>query len=105
MSERKLTEEQKSILKQCLWDLTLTPEEFLAIIEGRLKKKWPDRAFCIARLLESVNWFKIVTIISPDILCSMWNESVIRKVRFKEIREGMDFVCRVLRKDTVSTSG
>jgi hypothetical protein len=30
MPDRQLTEEQKSILRQCLWDLTLTPEEFLA---------------------------------------------------------------------------
>ncbi len=100
MQERQLTDEQKSILRQCLWDLTLTPEEFLAIIEGRLVKKWPDRDFCVARMLESVNWFKIVKIISPEFLCSLWDEAVKKKVRFKEIREGMDFVCRVLRKDT-----
>jgi len=30
MPDRQLTDEQKSILRQCLWDLTLTPEEFLA---------------------------------------------------------------------------
>ena len=33
---RGLTEEQKDILKQALWDLNLSPEEFLAIIEGKL---------------------------------------------------------------------
>jgi len=105
MQARQLTDEQKSILRQCLWDLTLTPEEFLAIIEGRLQRKWPDRAFCVARLLESVNWLEIVNIISPEFLCSLWDDTVRKKVRFKEIREGMDFVCRVLRKTTVSTSG
>ena len=105
MQEKIFTEKQKSIIRQCLWDLTLTPEEFIAIIEGRLHKKWPDRAFCVARLLESVNWFKIVEIISPEFLCSLWDENVKKKVRFKEIKEGMDFVCRVLRKDTVSPSG
>lgn len=96
MEERILTDEQRSILKQCLWDLNLTPEEFLAILEGRLVKKWPDQAFCVARLLESVNWFKIVEVIEPKKLCSFWNESAKKKVRFKPLREGMDFACRVL---------
>jgi hypothetical protein len=96
MEERHLTDEQRSILRQCLWDLTLTPEEFLAILEGRLVKKWPDQAFCVARLLESVNWFEIVELIEPAQLCRFWTESARKKTRFKHLKEGMDFACRVL---------
>lgn len=96
MEDRQLTDEQRSILRQCLWDLTLTPEDFLAILEGRLVKKWPDQAFCVARLLESVNWFKIVEVIEPERLCSFWNESAKKKVRFKPLKDGMDFACSVL---------
>jgi hypothetical protein len=95
MEKTELTEEQRRILKQCLWDMNLTPEEFLDIIEGRSTRKWPERAFCVARLLESVNWFKVVKIIDPEILCKLWNEAR-RYVRFKEIKEGMDFACRIL---------
>lgn len=76
MQDRPLTDEQRSILRQCLWDLNLSPEEYLAIIEGRLIKKWPDRAFCVARLLESVNWFKLVEVVSPELICSLWTEEV-----------------------------
>ena len=90
-----LTEEQRGILRQCLWDMKLTPEEFLDIIEGKSTRKWPERAFCVARLLESVNWFKIVKLIDPKILCNLWGEAK-RYVRFKEIKEGMDFACRIL---------
>lgn len=96
MTERELTGEQRSILRQCLWDLNLTPEEFLAILEGRLVKKWPDQAFCVARLLESVNWFKIVDVIEPEQLCRLWTEDAKRMTRFKPLKEGMDFACRVL---------
>ena len=92
---RVLTEEQKSILKQCLWDMNLRPEEFLDIIEGRSARKWPERAFCVARLLESVNWFDIVKIIEPEKICRLWDEAK-RYVRFKSIKEGMDFACRTL---------
>jgi hypothetical protein len=95
MEDKILSEEQRRILKQCLWDLNLTPEEFLAIIEGKSTRKWPERAFCVARLLESVNWFKIVKILDPRVLCEVWEEAR-RYVRFKEIKEGMDFACRIL---------
>ncbi len=95
MEKRELNEEQKKILKQCLWDLNLTPEEFLEIIEGRSARKWPERAFCVARLLESVNWFKIVKVFDPKFICSLWQDAK-KYVRFKEIKEGMDFACRIL---------
>ena len=95
MTTRTLTDEQKRILKQCLWDLNLTPEEFLAIIEGRSYRKWPDRGFCVARLLESVNWFDIVKFIEPRLLCLIWNETK-RHIRVRSIRDGMDFACRIL---------
>lgn len=95
MSERVLTEEQKSIIRQCLWDLKLTPEEYLDIIEGKSDRKWPDRAFCTARMLESVNWFDIVKIIEPQKICMLWDEAK-RYIRVKSIKEGMDFACRIL---------
>ena len=97
MSEaRRLTEEQRGILSQALWDLNLTPEEFLAIIEGRSQRKWPDHAFCVARLLESANWFKIVRVVDPRVLCAVWEDAK-KHMRFKELIKGMDFACRILR--------
>ena len=95
ISQKQLTDEQRSILKQALWDLNMGPEEFLDIIEGRSNRKWPDRGFCVARLLESVNWFKVTTIIEPEILCTLWQDAK-KYVRFREISEGMDFACRIL---------
>ena len=85
MEKRALTEEQKSILKQCLWDMNLTPEEFLDIIEGRSKRKRPERAFCVARLLESVNWFKIVKVVEPRVLCKLWQDAKKNEVSKKAL--------------------
>ena len=90
-----MTEKQKSILKQALRDLNMGPDEFLDIIKGRSARKWPERGFCVARLLESVYWFKVTTIIEPKTLCALWHYAK-KHVRFKEIREGMDFACRIL---------
>lgn len=95
ISQKQLTDEQRSILKQALWDLNMGPEEFLDIIEGRSARKWPDRGFCVARLLESVNWFDIVRIIEPKQICTSW-ETAQKYVRVKSIKEGMDFACRIL---------
>jgi hypothetical protein len=75
IKKRILPSEAKKILSQALWDLNLTPEEFLEIIEGETNRKWPERGFCVARLLESVNWFDIVKIIEPRKLCSLWKDA------------------------------
>jgi hypothetical protein len=95
-SHQPLTDEQRRILSQCLWDMNLTPEEFLAIIEGRSERTWPPRGFCVARLLESVNWFKITRVLDARSLCLLWPDAK-RYVRLHEIREGMEYACRVLR--------
>jgi hypothetical protein len=90
-----LTDEQRRILSQCLWDMNLSPEEFLAIIEGRSDRTWPPRGFCVARFLESVNWFDIVTVVRPIDLCSAWADAE-RYVRVRSVKDGMAFACRVL---------
>lgn len=91
-----LTNKQRRVLARALWDLTLTPEEFLAIIKGLTTRAWPDRGFCVARLLESANWFEICDIVHPEDICRLWGDA--RKyVRSNSIREGMDFACRTLR--------
>lgn len=91
-----LNEEQKSILSQALWDLNMTPEEFAGIIRGSIVKNWPKRGFCIARLLESVNWFDVVKVFSPAELCAEWEEAE-AYLRSDSIRKGMEFACRTLR--------
>jgi len=91
-----VTENEKRILSQALWDLNLTPEEFLEIIEGKSTREWPDRGFCVARMLESINWFDIVKIIKPKEICNLWGEAK-KYVRRKSIKDGMEFACRILR--------
>ncbi|MDD5434649.1 MAG: hypothetical protein PH343_04395 [Nitrospira sp.] len=92
----RLTDEERKILSQALWDLNLTPEEFLEIIEGKSKREWPERGFCVARMLESINWFDVVKIMNPREVCRLWGEAK-QFVRLKSIKEGMDFACRILR--------
>lgn len=92
----KLTEEQKKILKKCLWDMTISPEEYYDVIKGRRKEPWPDRAYCVARLLEYVNWYRIVKVFKPEEICALWTPEVRRYVRTNSTKEGMDFVCRFL---------
>ena len=96
MEERHLDEEKRRIISQALWDLNMSPEEFLGIIEGRIARKWPDRGFCVARFLESVNWFDITKVIHPKDICGMWKEAK-KHVRSRSKKEGMDIACRILR--------
>ena len=88
-------EEKKRILSQALWDLNMTPEEFEGVIRGVIVKDWPTRGFCVARLLESVNWYDVVKIFSPAELCAVWDEAR-GYLRSESIRKGMDFACGLL---------
>jgi len=91
-----LNEEKRKIISQALWDLNLTPDEFVGIIRGTMAKKWPDRGFCVARLVESVNWYDVVKIFSPAEICAEWEEAK-KYSRNTSIRKGMEFACRALR--------
>lgn len=96
MENRVLTDEQKNILRKCLWDLTMTPEEFYDIVKGRSTPAWPSRAVCVARLLEYVNWLRIIKVFDPKEICALWNDDVKKYVRSEATKEGMDFACRIL---------
>jgi hypothetical protein len=91
-----LNEESKKLISQALWDLNITPEEFVGIIRGTASRKWPDRGFCVARLVESVNWYDVVKIFSPAEICAAWEEAK-KYTRTESIRKGMEFACRTLR--------
>ncbi len=96
MEETHLDDEKKKIISQALWDMNISPEEFMGIIEGRIVRKWPDRGFCVARFLESVNWFDVTKVIQPRDICGLWGEAE-KYVRNRSIKAGMDFACRILR--------
>lgn len=94
--EIRLTEEERKIISQALWDLNVPPEDFVGIIRGSIVRKWPERGFCVARLLESVNWFDVVKIFSPEEICEAW-KSAEKYARNESIQKGMEFACRTLR--------
>ena len=83
------------MIAPALWDLTLTPQEFLGIIGGNTNRPWPSRGWCVARLLESVGWLDVVKIVEPSTLCALWPEAR-PFVRASSLREGMDYACTVL---------
>jgi len=84
-----------TISKRAVWDLSITPQEFLLILHGELTVSWPSRAFCVARLLECATWYDVVKILSPREICALWPETE-RYVRSRSIKAGMEYACRVL---------
>ncbi len=92
---RAISAGTSTLIAPALWDLTLTPREFLGIIGGDISRPWPSRGWCVARLLESVGWFDVVKIVKPSTLCAVWPEAR-PFVRASSLREGMDYACTVL---------
>lgn len=89
MMDILLNDGQKRIISPALGDLNMTPEEFAAVMRGKTTRNWPDRGFCVARLLESVNWFDIVKIFPPPEICEAWDEAK-KYSRNDTIRKGLE---------------
>lgn len=91
MEEKNLDDEKRKIICQALWDMNISPEEFMGIIEGHIVRKWPDRGFCVARFLESVNWFDVTKVIQPRDICGLWGGG--REICQKQINKSGDGFC------------
>lgn len=84
-----------TLAKRAVWDMVLSPEDFLLVLQGKLTVDWPSRAFCVARLLECASWYDVVKILPPREICALWPEAQ-HYVRSRTIKIGMEYACRVL---------
>lgn len=83
------------IAKRAVWDLALSPQDFIKILHGELTVDWPTQAFCVARLLECCNWYDATKILPPRDICTLWPEAK-RFVRSPSIRLGMEYAYGLL---------
>ena len=92
---------KQSKIKQLLWDYKISPSEFVKILKGGNGKGWPDQDWAITRVLEHMNYYDAVSLVSLDLLAKRW--PVIKQKVFSEaIKKGYDFV---LRRHSLSTAG
>lgn len=91
----------KRMYCQLVWDYDLPQEEFEAILRGEKVLGNLDQSWAIARILENLNYYEAMKLISPDLLRKNW-ELVKSKLFKVSIKKGYEFV---LQRYPVSITG
>ncbi len=86
--------------KQIVWDYSLTPEEFFAILSDEKKDGFLGRDWAIGRILEHVPYYDAIELVPISIIKSRWQQ-LKPKIFNKEIKKGYEYL---LHKYTLSAA-
>ena len=89
-------EKLKEGLKNIVWDYEVSLEELIQILEGRKKSFSLNREKILARLLLSVNWYKLLEIFGPHILKEILNDEVLKYIHIESLRQDFIYAREVL---------
>jgi len=92
----KINEKLKEELKEIVWDYEVSLEELIQILEGRKKSFSLNREKILARLLLSVNWYKLLEIFGPHILKEILNDEVLKYIHIESLRQDFVYAREVL---------
>ncbi|MEK7495756.1 MAG: hypothetical protein AAB569_06400 [Patescibacteria group bacterium] len=89
------------IFKQLVWDYNLNQKEFEAILQGKKVLGNMNQSWAIARVLENLNYYDAMSLISLDTLRNNWNK-VKGRLFNNSIKNGYEFL---LQRYPVSITG
>ncbi|MDR0551107.1 MAG: hypothetical protein LBG72_03710 [Spirochaetaceae bacterium] len=98
--------EKLELMKSLNWDYLDTPEDMLAVVEGRLETSGAftrDRLF--VRSLERMHWDRFVSLWGLETIKEMYTPELARRIWPKTRRTYFDFAIAILRREPVSASG
>ena len=91
-----INEKLKEELKKIVWDYEVSLEDLIQILEGRKKSFSLNREKILARLLLSVNWYKLLEIFGPHILKEILNDEVLKYIHIESLRQDFIYAREVL---------
>jgi hypothetical protein len=95
-------EEKIEMMRSLNWDYNVTPEDMLAVVEGKLKNAAgfdQDRLFL--RCLERVPWHRVIALWGVDKVKELYTPKITRALFPRELRTQYDFALAVLRREPV----
>ena len=85
--------ERHKIFRQIMWDYNISAVDVEAVLQGKRDTIGHyDKQTIFIKLLESYSWFTIVQLFSPDELRQLLSDDVVKKLRFKSLRNKYEFV-------------
>ena len=103
----KLTYEEKLRLMPSLnWDYIDTPEDMLAVVEGRLVSSGAfDRDRLFVRSMERLTWYSFIGLWGLENVKKLYTPELANRIWPKERKVHYDFAIGTLRGETVSPPG
>jgi hypothetical protein len=99
-------EKKLSCMSSLNWDYTTSPEDMLAVLEGRIEKAGPfDQKTLLVRSLERLHWEYVAALWGIETIKKLYTPELSRRIRPKSRRRLFDFAVGILRKEPVSPSG
>ena len=99
-----LTREEKlKMLASLNWDYRVSPEDMLAVAEGKKDKAGPfDRDVLFVRFLERVPWHRLIAFWCVEAVKELYTPELARRLFPRDLRKKYDFALAVLRRESVS---
>jgi uncharacterized protein (DUF433 family) len=99
------TAKRNTVLKQILWDYSISAEDIDAVLRGELKQAGHyNQEMIFLKILESYPWFTILQLFSPIQIKYFLTSEVIKKLRSPSLRLKYEFVQQRLQQ-VVPTPG
>ncbi len=85
--------ERYKLFRQIMWDYDISAVDVEAVLHGKKDTIGHyDKQTIFIKLLESYSWFTIVQLFTPDELRQLLSDDVVKKLRFKSLRNKYEFV-------------
>lgn len=105
MEETKIMNKAEKI-GSAFWDYNFSTDELLALSRGERDRVGPlDREKLFMRMVSYLSWYDFIEIVGLQSMRDVMDESFLEKVKDPVLRNGLSYVIRVLRQETVSTAG
>jgi len=99
-------EDKNKVLKSIFWDYNTDLLPLGKLIERDINSI-DDYEFklMLNRMLERLNWYELMDILSIDLIKKLLTPEIISKLRNKELRDRYERIRRILFKEPLSISG
>jgi hypothetical protein len=98
-------DEKLAIMTSLNWDYITSPEDMLAVAEGKIDKAGPfDRNFLFVRFLERVPWHRLIAFWGVDAVKELYTPEIARRLFPRDLRKKYDFALAILRREPVSVA-
>jgi hypothetical protein len=95
-------DEKIEMMRSLNWDYNVSPENMLAVVEGRLERAGGfDQGRIFLRCLERVPWHRVIALWGVGKVKELYTPKITRAIFPRSLKERYDFAIAILRREPV----